>query len=118
MQGAVSVALSLFHVITAVASANLAAKVSAQGCRLASEVHESLMGHLLCMHAWTRCSKTARNPPQIAPFLSTFLLLWWIPGAGITTFHSPFVIAGNGACARVCGCGARARALVCARMCV
>ncbi|PNW77184.1 hypothetical protein CHLRE_10g425850v5 [Chlamydomonas reinhardtii] len=33
---------------------------------------------------------------KIAPFLSTFLVLWWIPGAGIPTFKSPFVVVGNG----------------------
>ncbi|KAG2440452.1 hypothetical protein HYH02_010334 [Chlamydomonas schloesseri] len=33
---------------------------------------------------------------QIAPFLSTFLVLWWIPGAGIPTFKAPFVTVGNG----------------------
>ncbi|KAG2446221.1 hypothetical protein HXX76_000813 [Chlamydomonas incerta] len=33
---------------------------------------------------------------KIAPFLSTFLVLWWIPGAGIPTFKSPFVTVGNG----------------------
>eukprot|EP00195_Chlamydomonas_chlamydogama_P007672 CAMPEP_0202912154 /NCGR_PEP_ID=MMETSP1392-20130828/56947_1 /ASSEMBLY_ACC=CAM_ASM_000868 /TAXON_ID=225041 /ORGANISM="Chlamydomonas chlamydogama, Strain SAG 11-48b" /LENGTH=139 /DNA_ID=CAMNT_0049602955 /DNA_START=50 /DNA_END=469 /DNA_ORIENTATION=+ len=33
---------------------------------------------------------------KIAPWLSLFLVLWWIPGAGIGTFKSPFVITGNG----------------------
>ena len=31
-----------------------------------------------------------------APYLSTLLLLMWIPGAGVLTFRAPFLTTGNG----------------------
>lgn len=33
---------------------------------------------------------------KISPFTSSFLFLWWIPGAGVTTFAGPFFAVGNG----------------------
>ncbi|AUF82424.1 hypothetical protein TetV_332 [Tetraselmis virus 1] len=33
---------------------------------------------------------------KVAPFTSLFLFLWWIPGAGVTTFKGPFYQVGNG----------------------
>lgn len=33
---------------------------------------------------------------KIAPFLSIFLVLLWIPGAFVTTFNGPFLSTGNG----------------------
>ncbi|KAG1662638.1 hypothetical protein FOA52_009623 [Chlamydomonas sp. UWO 241] len=32
----------------------------------------------------------------IAPYLATFLLVWWFPGAFILTFNGPFKMVGNG----------------------
>eukprot|EP00873_Tetraselmis_striata_P016373 jgi/Tetstr1/436637/TSEL_025433.t1 len=33
---------------------------------------------------------------KIIPYLATFLFVWWIPGAGVTTFSGPFINVGNG----------------------
>ena len=32
----------------------------------------------------------------LCPWLSTFLAIWWFPGAFVLTFRGPFLLAGNG----------------------
>ena len=33
---------------------------------------------------------------RVGPWLSTFLAIWWFPGAFVLTFRGPFLFAGNG----------------------
>jgi hypothetical protein len=33
---------------------------------------------------------------KVVPYMAGFLFVWWIPGAGVTTFSGPFLSVGNG----------------------
>lgn len=33
---------------------------------------------------------------SLCPWLSTFLAIWWCPGAFVLTFRGPFIFTGNG----------------------
>ncbi|KAG2501422.1 hypothetical protein HYH03_001205 [Edaphochlamys debaryana] len=50
---------------------------------------------LALMHA-ILCSFKPVLADKFGPFISTFLVLWWIPGAGVCTFRNPFLVPGNG----------------------
>uniref|UniRef100_A0A0G4I317 Uncharacterized protein n=1 Tax=Chromera velia CCMP2878 TaxID=1169474 RepID=A0A0G4I317_9ALVE len=52
---------------------------------------------VVCVLLQLILNRAAKNAaPKVEPWMSVFLIIWWIPGASVLTFRSPFVVAGNG----------------------